>query len=99
MSLVDAAAGLVCFVRGDRGDRRVLAVCNFTPVPRYDVMVGVPFAGSWVEILNSDSELYGGSGIGNLGGVNTTTAPDGSHSISVTAAPLACIVLRHDVKR
>ncbi|HEX5633604.1 MAG TPA: alpha amylase C-terminal domain-containing protein, partial [Gemmatimonadales bacterium] len=48
---------------------QVLVACNFTPVPRHGYRVGLPLAGRWREILNSDAPIYGGSGLGNLGGV------------------------------
>ena len=51
------------------GARPVLVVCNFTPVPREDYSIGVPIGGRWVELANSDAEAYGGTGWGNLGGV------------------------------
>ena len=50
-------------------------VCNFTPVPRHDLTVGVPDAGTWREILNSDAAVYGGSGVGNLGAVDAQPVP------------------------
>ena len=46
-------------------------VANFTPMPRENYLVGVPQPGRWVERLNSDATLYGGSGVGNFGGVQT----------------------------
>ncbi len=49
------------------GETPVLVACNFTPVPRYNYVCGVPSAGRWREILNSDSSLYGGSNVGNMG--------------------------------
>ena len=48
----------------------MLVVCNFTPVPRPNYRVGVPRGGYWREMLNSDAAVYGGSGMGNLGGVD-----------------------------
>jgi 1,4-alpha-glucan branching enzyme len=96
-SEVDAESGLLCFVRRDRALNYVLVVCNFTPVPRHDVVIDVPAAGFWHEVLNSDSELYGGSGVGNLGGVRTL-GPGGASeaTLKITAPPLACVVMRHD---
>ena len=47
----------------------MLVVCNFTPVPRTNYVLGVPRAGYWREIANSDAQTYGGSGVGNFGGV------------------------------
>src|SRR5690606_20475894 len=52
------------------GAAPVLVVCNFTPVPRHYYRVGVPHGGFWREILSSDSQYYGGSGLGNQGGVD-----------------------------
>ena len=53
------------------GDPPVVVVANFTPVPREGYRVGVPRAGYWREVLNSDAEVYGGSGMGNRGGVTS----------------------------
>ncbi len=55
--------------RGDAGDPPVVVVCNFTPVPRPGFRIGVPQAGRWREAVNTDATAYGGSGMGNLGGV------------------------------
>ena len=49
-----------------------MVVQNLTPVPRADYQLGVPSGGRWVEVLNSDSEHYGGSNVGNLGGLNAS---------------------------
>jgi 1,4-alpha-glucan branching enzyme len=69
---------VVSFIRKSRtGERIVLAVVNFTPVPRSNYQIGVPRGGYWREILNSDAAEYAGSGRGNLGGVEA--APTGSH--------------------
>ena len=74
----------------------VLVVSNFTPVPRYDYRVGVPAAGQWVEILNSDAALYGGSNMGNAGAVTADAAPAHGQpaSLSLTLPPLATLFLR-----
>jgi 1,4-alpha-glucan branching enzyme len=53
----------------------VLAVFSLTPVPRYNYRVGVPKGGLWLEISNSDSELYGGANIGNMGRVMAEDVP------------------------
>jgi 1,4-alpha-glucan branching enzyme len=78
------------------GDECVLVVGNFTPVPRSNYLVGVPARGVWREIFNSDAREYGGSGWGNLGGVEST--PVAAHgrleSVNLTLPPLAVIVLR-----
>ena len=95
-SKVDASEGLVCFVRSDRRGGRALVVCNFTPVPRRDLLVAVPEPGLWREILNSDAEVYGGSGIGNFGGLRTTEPSSPSCSLRLTAPPLACAIFRYE---
>ena len=78
------------------GDRDiVLAVCNFTPVPRPNYRVGVPRGGRWVESLNSDAEIYGGSGWGNMGGLDAVQLPWHGRpwSLDVTVPPLAAVFL------
>ncbi len=66
----DADNAVFAFLRyGADRSRPVLVVSNFTPVPRPNYRLGLPCAGRWREVLNSDSSLYGGSGQGNLGGV------------------------------
>jgi 1,4-alpha-glucan branching enzyme len=76
----------------------VLVVCNFTPVPRYKYLVGVPAAGMWKEIFNSDSALYGGSNLGNSGAVASTGKPclGRKQSVELTLPPLGAIVFRHE---
>ena len=78
------------------GDARpVLVVINATPTPRHHYRLGVPAAGRWVELANSDAHHYGGSGLGNLGGVES--APVDSHgfdqSIVLTIPPLGALFL------
>jgi 1,4-alpha-glucan branching enzyme len=66
----DANQSVVAWLRtGAPGDRPVMAASNFTPVPRPAYRIGLPHAGRWREILNSDASAYGGSGLGNLGTV------------------------------
>ncbi len=70
-------------------------MCNFTPILRTNYVLGVPRAGYWREIANSDALDYGGSGAGNLGGVASNPAPAHGrmHSITLTLPPLACLLL------
>ena len=94
----DSEESVLSFLRKDSRDGSVtLAIVNFTPIPRHNYQVGVPRAGRWQEALNSDAELYGGSGQGNLGGVDAS--PVGAHgryySLTVTLPPLAIVVFRH----
>ncbi|HEX5062002.1 MAG TPA: alpha amylase C-terminal domain-containing protein, partial [Kofleriaceae bacterium] len=69
---------------------------NFTPVPRPNYRVGVPSAGLWSEILNTDAQELGGSGHGNLGSIEA--APVRSHdrpfSLSLTVPPLGAVFVR-----
>jgi 1,4-alpha-glucan branching enzyme len=72
----------------------VVVVLNFTPVPRHGYRVGVPAAGRYREVLNSDSSYYGGSNLGNL--VATTEAVPWMgypQSIAITLPPLAALIL------
>jgi 1,4-alpha-glucan branching enzyme len=85
---------LVRYAR-DRRDFLVM-VFNFTPVPRAQYRIGVPEAGAYVELLNSDGSIYGGSNVGNGGRVQTeaVAAHSFDHSLSLTVPPLACLYLR-----
>ncbi len=92
----DTAQSVVSFLRysADKRDA-LLFVCNFTPVPRHNYRVGTPIAGQYVEALNSDAALYGGSNVGNLGGVATDNvkAHGYEQSLALTLPPLAVVVL------
>jgi 1,4-alpha-glucan branching enzyme len=81
--------------QGDAGDKPVVAICNFTPVPREFYRLGAPVAGVWREALNSDAGVYGGSNIGNGGSVRAEDTPHGDWpaSLTVTLPPLATLVL------
>jgi 1,4-alpha-glucan branching enzyme len=93
----DADHSVFVWLRVDPGgaSRPVLVAANATPMVRHQYRVGVPRSGSWVEVLNTDSEVYGGSGVGNLGGV--ISVPVDSHgehqSVLLTLPPLAVVVL------
>jgi 1,4-alpha-glucan branching enzyme len=73
-------------------------VLNFTPVVRQFYRLGVPEAGRYRELVNTDAEAYGGSNVGNQGGVATEDIQKHGyeHSISLTLPPLACLVLKLD---
>ncbi|HAM01399.1 MAG TPA: 1,4-alpha-glucan branching enzyme [Acidimicrobiaceae bacterium] len=96
----NAEDSILCFLRLARHDPPALVVCNFTPVPRHDLMVGVPEPGFWREVLNTDSPHYGGSGIGNLGGVDAQPVPwhGRPQSLTVTAPPLSCVIFVHQLE-
>jgi 1,4-alpha-glucan branching enzyme len=93
----DWEQSVLAFVRrGAEGSEPILVLCNFTPVPRLNYRVGVPAKGFWGEVLNSDAPVYGGSGMGNLGGVEAVPIPwDGhSHSLVLNLPPLAALFLK-----
>ncbi len=95
----DWESSIIAFLRKPRGSgREVLVVCNFTPVVRENYRVGVPRGGFWRERLNSDAQIYGGSGQGNLGGVEAAPLPSHGrfHSLSLRLPPLGAVFLQPD---
>jgi 1,4-alpha-glucan branching enzyme len=74
----------------------VVMVFNFTPVPRMEYRVGVPEAGWYEELLNSDAELFGGGNVGNGGGVGSEpiAAHGFDHSLRLVVPPLGCLLLK-----
>jgi 1,4-alpha-glucan branching enzyme len=91
----DAAQSVLIYLRRD-GDEFVITAFNFTPVPRPNYRIGVPVAGDYREILNTDSEYYGGGNMGNGDGIRSEPTPwmGRPHSIELTLPPLAGVVLR-----
>jgi 1,4-alpha-glucan branching enzyme len=99
VDFTDADNSIICFLRkGKVAHDALLVVLNFTPVPRHNYRVGVPFGGSWKELLNSDAREYGGSGQGNFGGIEATPVPMHGkyHSLSLTVPPLGAIVFKNE---
>jgi 1,4-alpha-glucan branching enzyme len=95
----DNAASTVSLLRkGSSPRERIVVVSNFTPVPRLFYRVGVPTGGYWRELLNSDSRDYGGSNMGNSGGVQAEPIPAHGrpYSLSLTLPPLAALFLKAD---
>jgi 1,4-alpha-glucan branching enzyme len=93
----DADNSIIAFLRRAEDPKNFLLVCcNFTPVPRKEYGFGVPEAGVYEEIFNTDSEWFGGSNMGNAGEVHSKAVPrhGRKHSISVTLPPLAVVVFR-----
>lgn len=93
----DAAASVLSFIRKPlKNGSPVLAVFNFTPVPRLNYKIGVPKGGIWKEILNSDAQEYGGSGLGNMGQVVALESPCHGRpfSLEVTLPPLAVMFFK-----
>jgi 1,4-alpha-glucan branching enzyme len=92
----DAAANVIAFARFAADGRTCLVcVCNMSPVPRDGYRVGLPHGGRWRELLNTDSEFYGGSGVGNMGGVTAEAKPwhDQPYSAELVLPPLGVIWL------
>jgi 1,4-alpha-glucan branching enzyme len=90
----DSHNSVLSFIRKARSNRSVaLVICNLTPVPRLNYVVGVPHGGYWREALNSDAGEYGGSGMGNFGGAHAV--PVEAHgrpfSLALTLPPLSVI--------
>jgi 1,4-alpha-glucan branching enzyme len=95
----DGEQSVLSFVRKSANpDDTLLVVCNCTPVPRHNYLVGAPCGGYWRELLNSDAENYGGSGQGNMGGV--TAAPlavqGRPHALNLTLPPLAVLFFKRE---
>ena len=93
----DSDNSVVSFIRRTRNEEDTLVlVCNFTPVPRHGYRLGVPHAGEYYELLNSDADRYGGSGLENLqpmpsGPIYWQSCP---HSILLTLPPLSTVILK-----
>ena len=95
----DATSSVISFLRrGRSGDELILAVGNFTPVPRERYRLGVPRGGLWRELLNSDAEAYGGSNVGNAGGVQAEeiAAHGRPFSVELVLPPLAMVFLKNE---
>jgi 1,4-alpha-glucan branching enzyme len=91
----DSQNSILSFTRySAKKEQQVVIVVNFTPVPRYNYRIGVPEDGNWTEIINSDASEYGGSGIGNMGAVESHPVPyhDEDDSINILIPPLAVIM-------
>jgi 1,4-alpha-glucan branching enzyme len=93
----DAAASVLTFLRRAKNpDDFIIAICNFTPVAREEYRIGVPRPGFYREILNTDSEFYAGTNLGNAGGVQAEPIPwnDRPYSIKVRLPGLAVLYFK-----
>ena len=93
----DWEQSIISFIRkGKNTGEIILVVCNFTSIPRYNYRVGIPHGGFWREVLNSDAEIYGGSGCGNFRGVEAATIPAQGrcNSLSLTLPPLSVLFFK-----
>ena len=93
----DSNNSVIAFLRKARDQHgMVVCICNFTPVPRFGYRIGVPSSGRFRELLNSDAETYGGSNVGNGGGVLAEPIPSHGfpNSIELTLPPLSVLYLK-----
>jgi 1,4-alpha-glucan branching enzyme len=95
----DVENTILSFVRrGASPGEEVVVVCNFTPVPRHDYRIGVGRSGWYRELINSDAEFYGGSNLGNEGGVEAEAVPNHGrpYSLRLTLPPLGILILKRE---
>jgi 1,4-alpha-glucan branching enzyme len=95
----DSESSVLAFMRlAKGGGSAVLAVFNLTPVLRPNYRIGAPRPGAWRELLNSDADVYGGSGAGNMGRVETVAEPahGRDHSMTLVLPPVSCLILAHE---
>ncbi|MFO1463303.1 MAG: 1,4-alpha-glucan branching protein GlgB [bacterium] len=92
----DAEQSIVSLLRRAPDAPSLMAVANFTPVPRFHYRVGMPSAGVWIEALNSDAREYGGSGLGNLGRIQAEGIPAHGRpaSLQMTLPPLSILFFK-----
>jgi 1,4-alpha-glucan branching enzyme len=98
LELHDSDQSVLAFLRRGADPARITVVlCNFTPVPRQEYRIGVPFGGHYRERLNTDASLYGGSNLGNYGGVAAEefSSHGRPYSLRLTLPPLATVILEH----
>ena len=94
----DAFGNVISFLRFAEGAPAVACVVNFSGDPHYDYRVGLPSAGRWREAINTDATDYGGSGVGNMGAVQSVDVPWHGRPASavLTVPPLGVLWLVHD---
>ena len=95
----DSDQNVISFLRKSRaGNDIVLVACNFTPMTRFNYKVGVPRGGFWKELLNGDAREYGGSGQGNLGGIEAIPVSfhGRPYSLDMTLPPLATVFFKNE---
>ena len=92
----DAKNSVYAWLRWSSQGEPLLVMCNFTPVPREGYRIGVPFEGHWEEVLNSDAEIYGGSNLGNAGGLPTEQVQSHgqAYSLLITLPPLGVLIFK-----
>ena len=95
----DAANSVFAFERRSSNGERIIVISNFTPVPRHNYRIGVNVAGTYEEILNTDSMYYQGSNVGNFGYVisEEIESHGRENSISISIPPLATVYLKYNL--
>ncbi len=104
----DTDQNVISFMRKDAGipnplhpsfPETLVCIFNFSPVVRHPYRVGVPWSGYYSEIMNTDSSYFGGSNVGNLGGLNADPIPTHSlpYSVELSLGPLAAVLLKHSI--
>ncbi len=97
ISAEDAESSVIAFLRkSDDPDETLLVVGHYTPITRYEYKVGVPINGFWKEVFNSNSEFYGGTGTGNMGGAQSSKDAWNGHpySLSLTLPPCSTCIFK-----
>ncbi len=94
----DAVNSTMSYIRRDKHGGFVVVALNLTPVPRDHYRLGVPEAGYYRELMNTDAIAYGGGNVGNVGGVDSENVAcmNKPHSILVTLPPLSCVILKKE---
>jgi 1,4-alpha-glucan branching enzyme len=95
----DSESSVVSLMRKAKSSSAIiLVVCNFTPVPRENYRLGAPRSGFWREVLNSDAANYGGSNMGNMGGVEAVPIPlhGRRNSLTITLPPLSVSFFKNE---
>ncbi|OQW35899.1 MAG: 1,4-alpha-glucan branching enzyme [Nitrospira sp. SG-bin1] len=93
----DTDNSVIAYIRKAKStNEAILCACNFTPVPRYGYRIGVPEAGWYRELINTDGIAYGGSNIGNGGGMHAAETPSHGfpYSLAITLPPLSVLMLK-----
>jgi 1,4-alpha-glucan branching enzyme len=94
----DSSGNVVSFLRVAASGGIVACVANFSGEPHRDYRIGLPAVGRWREVINTDAEIYGGSGVGNLGAIEAVAEPSHGQPASavLTVPPLGALWLAPD---
>ena len=92
----DYTQSVICFRRMDKNGKELIAACNFQPVERKPYRIGVPYAGTYGEVFNSEAKEFGGCGITNGGSIKTEDIPMHGYeqSIELTLPPMSVLFLK-----